>query len=52
MTIRDKVAIGAEGGFWITRDLRAGLGYSFKSADEIAAMTAVTRLISNGFGEG
>jgi uncharacterized repeat protein (TIGR01451 family) len=28
---------GVEGGFWVMKDLRAGVGYSFRSADEIAA---------------
>ncbi len=29
--------VAAEGGFWVARDLRAGLGYSFRSASEVAA---------------
>ncbi len=36
-TSTDQWTVGAEGGFWILKDLRVGLGYNFKSADEIAA---------------
>jgi outer membrane protein OmpA-like peptidoglycan-associated protein len=33
----DQWTVGIEGGFWVLKDLRVGLGYNFKSADEIAA---------------
>jgi uncharacterized repeat protein (TIGR01451 family) len=33
----DQWTAGAEGGFWLLKDLRVGLGYNFKSADQIAA---------------
>ena len=29
--------VAAEAGFWVVKDLRAGVGYSFRSADEMAA---------------
>jgi len=33
----DQWTAGVEAGFWVVKDLRAGIGYSFRSADEMAA---------------